>query len=202
MNGSSLEVVFHIQVLGYESAKFSLQGSKQAINLVLGRKTKVKPDEAQEEQDREVSERIKNAKKRSTSQAASRPESQVRPAVPAIQPVMSTELATEATEDATKTETTSATAVPTETKTQDEPVLFEEASEDDDSEDIAASDNKHSVVLVRGPHENSEPPRFVNPTTRSPLETVPFDTDDFFEAKSTQAEIETSYLQNSTHRFD
>lgn len=41
MNGSRLEVVFHLDALGYESAKFSLRGSKQAINRILGGNTQV-----------------------------------------------------------------------------------------------------------------------------------------------------------------
>ena len=41
MNGSYLEMVFHLHALGYERARFSLRGSKQAINRMLGGKVRV-----------------------------------------------------------------------------------------------------------------------------------------------------------------
>ena len=41
MNGSRMELIYRLKGLGYDSAKFSLSGSKQAINEVLGNKITV-----------------------------------------------------------------------------------------------------------------------------------------------------------------
>ena len=134
-----------------------------------------KPDEESEERAKEASERVERAKARAVKKESSFSDPKIEPAAPSVQPAF----ASASTQDIAKEQDDlSENLIIDDDK---ESVKFEETTDE-----VAGGENKHSVVLVHGPHENSQPPRFAGPVKASNLETIPFDTVDFFDDDSSE----------------
>lgn len=136
-----------------------------------------KPDEDAEEQAAEASRKVAEAKKRGANHLSTHSGTQAAPAgEPQVQPaVAATDVKDKTTSECDEKHPTS-----DETDRGAEPSLDENIPFEESMEDSTGDENKHSVVLVHGPHDNTLPPRFSGPAKKQPLESIPFDSEDFF----------------------